>query len=161
MPRRPVNAARELVLPNRDRLRQLRDEYMLQLDATTYDAVRDKFLEELQLKSPSGQATNEPKRKAPRRERGAGIWNSAFSRGGKMLRSSIVLLAEFFQVEPRSLILDSSPPPDSAPETPPSAEPLSIHVEGQHHQVIASLGGIIIQGSIIHTVAIPGPLERE
>lgn len=155
MPHHPGNTARELVLPNRDRLRQLRDEYMTQLESTTYDAVRGKFLEELQLKHPPEPATDKSRRRAPRRERGAGLWNSAFAKAGRMLRSSIVLLAEFFQVEPRSLILDSSPPPERAQEAPPLPEPLSIHVEGHHHQVIASTGGIVIQGSIIHTVAVP------
>jgi hypothetical protein len=137
---------------------------MAQLEATTYEAVRDKFLEELQAKKPPGPAKGKRKRRAGQRERGAGIWNSAFSQSGRMERSSIVLLAEFFQVEPQSLILDSRPPPESAQVAPPGEPPslpeaLSIHVEGQHHQVIASTGGIVIQGSIVHTVATPSPSE--
>jgi len=136
---------------------------MTQLDATSYDAVKDKFLEELQAKEPPVAAGGQRK-KARQRGRGAGIWNSAFSQSGRMERSSIVLLAEFFQVEPQSLILDSSPPPESTREAPPEEAPprpeaLSINIQGQHHQVIASTGGIAIQGSIVHTVAITDPSE--
>lgn len=90
--------SRELVLPDRVKLRALRDQYMSDMAATSYDEVRDKFLQELKSKRDPGDADGP-------RERGAGLWNSAFASKGRMLRSSIVLLAEFFDVAPEVLML--------------------------------------------------------
>lgn len=114
MPHHPGKTSRELVIPNRDRLRSLRDQYMRDLEATSYDKVRDKFLQELKSKRGPREAEDASAEQSPR-ERGAGIWNSAFARKGQMLRSSIILLAEFFDVKPEELILQTSR--DDSPQT--------------------------------------------
>jgi hypothetical protein len=110
----PDNNGRELVLPNRIKLRSLRDQYMRDLDAVSYDEVRDKFLQELKSKRGLDEAKDSPGRSGSR-ERGAGIWNKAFARSGRMYRSSIILLAEFFAVAPEELIV--TPGPDDSPQT--------------------------------------------
>lgn len=99
------------VQPNRDRLRTLREELMREMEATTYGEVRSKFLETLNANRAPDAARGNPGTSV-QRERGAGIWNKAFANTGMMQRSSIVLLAEFFDVEPDELI---QPPPPQTP----------------------------------------------
>lgn len=105
MPHSSGLSSRALVTPNREVLRALRDRYLREMEARSYDEVKNKFLEELQAKSGSAAPKGTPS--ALQRERGAGIWNKAFASASKsrMLRSSIIQLAEFFGVEPEELIL--------------------------------------------------------
>jgi len=112
MPPPRATTGKESVLPHRVKLRSLRDQYMSEMGATSYDEVRNKFLQELKSKRGVDEARRTSAPESPR-ERGAGIWNKAFSRNGRMERSSIVLLAEFFAVAPEELIL--KPGPDSSP----------------------------------------------
>jgi hypothetical protein len=107
----PGRPRHEDVQPNRERLRALRDELMREMEATTYHEVKNKFLETLNSK----RSAEDPSQ----RERGTGIWNKAFASTGMMKRSSLVLLAEFFAVEPEELIQApelerSSVPPNTA-----------------------------------------------
>lgn len=107
----PSRLRHEDVQPNRERLRTLRDELMREMEATTYHEVKNKFLETLNSKRSAGDPSQ--------RERGTGIWNKAFASTGMMKRSSLVLLAEFFAVEPEELIQAPEPQLSSqAPEGP-------------------------------------------
>jgi hypothetical protein len=141
---------------------------MRELEARSYDEVRNKFLEELQAKS--GPAPQRGASSALQRERGAGIWNKAFASASKarMLRSSIVLLAEFFGVEPEELILAEAP---EAPEpAPPRVELLKRRpprrprprggrsVQSLSIGTITSNGGVRLSGSISQKTVIDGSL---
>jgi hypothetical protein len=146
------------VHPNREALRALRDRYMRQMEARSYDEVRNKFLEELHSKWSS-----DPRARSSsplQRERGAGIWNKAFASAsrGKMLRSSIILLAGFFDVEPEELILDEE---EAAPR--PPQPPLELIQPPRGSRPVQTLSianissgrGIHIQGSASQSVVIP------
>jgi hypothetical protein len=141
MPHDKGPSPRALVQPNREALLTLRDRYMRQMEASSYDEVRNKFLEELHSKGSSPSALP--------RERGAGIWNKAFASTpqGKMLRSSIILLAEFFDVEPEELIFKEG---EQAP--PPPGGPTAITTVGCiYSEAGVHLQGTISQKTIIHS----------
>jgi hypothetical protein len=107
---------------------------MSEMAATSYDEVKNKFLQE--LRSKRGEKTAEsPSQPASVRERGAGIWNSAFAKKGRMDRSSIVLLAEFFAVSPEELILKQAP--ERSPETEEDDTMTELHVEPAMKSLIA------------------------
>ena len=163
MPHRKGPSPRALVHPNREALRALRDRYMRQMEARSYDEVRNKFLEELHSKCSSDVRERSPV--SLQRERGAGIWNKAFASAanGKMLRSSIILLAEFFDVEPEELILEA----EEAPRQPHPHLDFLKHSPSRHTPrrgptavqslsigSISSGGGVHIQGSTSHTLII-------
>lgn len=155
MPRPPGRPRKDFIHPNREKLLELRDKYMRDMDAPSYSTVKEKFIQEIQSKRTPGES--------PQKEWGIGVWNNAFSGSGMMQRASIVLLAEFFGVEPEALILPTESQgavdpsaASAAPGAAPSAAP-SISVSGQHNQVAAAAGDVIIQGSIIQTAALPLP----
>lgn len=155
MPHRPGKPRKEVVHPHREKLLELRDKYMRDMDAPSYSTVKEKFIQEIQSKRAAGES--------PQKEWGVGVWNNAFASSGVMQRSSIVLLAEFFGVEPDELILPSepqaatAPPESSAPATssPPATQ--SISVNGQYNQVAAATGDLIINGSVTQTAALTQP----
>lgn len=134
MPPSRANTSRESLLPDRVKLRNLRDQYMSEMAATSYDEVKNKFLQELRSKrgEKTAESASEP---ASLRERGAGIWNSAFAKTGRMQRSSIVLLAEFFAVSPEELILKQAP--ESSPDTEEDDTMTELHVEPAMKSLIA------------------------
>ncbi|HLL03211.1 MAG TPA: hypothetical protein VK539_21695 [Myxococcaceae bacterium] len=129
MPSSRGKKSKESLLPDRVKLRNLRDQYMSEMAALSYDEVKDKFLQE--LRSKRGEKTAE----SPR-ERGLGIWNSAFgAKPEPMHRSSIVLLAEFFAVSPEELILKQAP--ESSPDTEEDDTMTELHVEPAMKSLIA------------------------
>jgi hypothetical protein len=136
---------------------------MRQMEARSYDEVRNKFLEELHSKCSSDVRERSPM--SLQRERGAGIWNKAFASAskGKMLRSSIILLAEFFDVEPEELILEAEEAPrqshprlDFFKPSPSRPRPRRGPTVVQSFAIgcISSGGGVHIRGSTSHKVVI-------